>query len=98
LFENIHFKADFLKQRETRKLFAKEQYLPSPVIDRGSLRTWQQAGRLDAFARAKARATELIATYQKPVIDPAVEQELQARLAHLARAAGMPEIPSLTEN
>ncbi len=34
MFENFNFKADFLKQRATRDLFAKEQILPSAVIDR----------------------------------------------------------------
>ncbi len=34
LFEGINFKGDFLKQKVTRELFSKEQYLPSAVIDR----------------------------------------------------------------
>ncbi len=29
LFEGINFKGDFLKQKATRELFSKEQYLPS---------------------------------------------------------------------
>ncbi len=53
MFEGINFKGDFLKQKVTRQLFQKEQYLPSPVIDRGSLRGWQEMGGTDTFARAK---------------------------------------------
>jgi trimethylamine--corrinoid protein Co-methyltransferase len=41
LFEGINFKGDFLKQKVTRELFPKEQYLPSAVIDRDSIRGWQ---------------------------------------------------------
>ncbi len=61
LFEGINFKGDFLKQKVTRELFSKEQYLPSAVIDRESNRGWQAAGSLDTFARAKIRVAELIA-------------------------------------
>jgi trimethylamine--corrinoid protein Co-methyltransferase len=40
MYEGIDFKGDFLKQRLTRQLVREEQYLPSAVIDRGSIRTW----------------------------------------------------------
>jgi len=95
LFEGINFKADFLKQKTTRRLFAKEQYLPSAVIDRGSLRAWQEGGRLDAFARARARAAELLAAYQRPEIPPEQERELREMVERAARKAGMDELPEL---
>jgi trimethylamine--corrinoid protein Co-methyltransferase len=94
-FEGINFKADFLKQKATRKLFAKEQYLPSPVIDRGSIRAWQQAGSLDTFERAKARTEELLRAYQRPAGPEAQEQELHALVASLAHKAGMEHLPEL---
>jgi hypothetical protein len=58
LFAGINFKADFLKQKATRQLFPKEQHLPSPVIDRGSLRSWQEGapGRLCPRPRPGRRA------------------------------------------
>jgi trimethylamine--corrinoid protein Co-methyltransferase len=34
LFEGINFKGDFLKQRATRDLFSKEQYLPSAIKEK----------------------------------------------------------------
>jgi trimethylamine--corrinoid protein Co-methyltransferase len=58
MFAGIDFKADFLKQKITRQLFRQEQCLPSNVIDRGSIRAWQEAGKSDAFARAKMRVNE----------------------------------------
>lgn len=95
MFEGINFKGDFLKQRITRELFAKEQYLPSDVIDRDSIRGWQQSGSLDTFARAKVRTRQLLEEYQRPPMDPAQEKELVGMVERLARQAGMNTLPSL---
>lgn len=95
MFEGIEFKGDFLKQRITRELFAKEQYLPSEVIDRDSMRGWQQSGGLDTFARAKIRTRQLLDAYQRPPMDPAQEKELVGMVERLAKAAGMDALPPL---
>ncbi len=95
LFEGIDFKGDFLKQRITRDLFAREQYLPGPVIDRDSMRGWQAAGGLDSFARARLRADSLVNTYRRPDLDPALQDELVLMVGSLARSAGMDALPTL---
>jgi trimethylamine--corrinoid protein Co-methyltransferase len=95
MFEGINFKGDFLKQKITRQLFRKEQYLPSNVIDRGSIRAWGEAGRLDTFARAKARTAELLAAYDRPTLPLEQERELREMVGRLAREAGMEELPGL---
>jgi trimethylamine--corrinoid protein Co-methyltransferase len=95
LFEGINFKGDFLKQKITRKLFSVEQYLPSPVIDRDSVRGWQAAGSLDTFARAKERTKNLLAEYKRPALDPAQETELQAYIQRVANNAGMEKLPEV---
>jgi trimethylamine--corrinoid protein Co-methyltransferase len=95
LFEGINFKADFLKQKATRRLFSQEQYLPSAVIDRGSIRTWQQNGSQDAFERAKIRTAELLSAYQRPAGPAEKERELHAMVASLARSAGMEQLPPI---
>jgi trimethylamine--corrinoid protein Co-methyltransferase len=95
LFEGINFKADFLKQKATRKLFAKEQFLPSAVIDRGSIRAWEQAGKLDAFSRARARVADLLEAYRRPASSPELEGELHELVARLGRQAGMERLPDL---
>jgi trimethylamine--corrinoid protein Co-methyltransferase len=95
MFEGINFKADFLKQKITRKLFPKEQYLPSAVIDRGSIRAWEAGGRTDAFQRARARAAELLAAYERPDIPPEQEHELRTMVERLAREAGMDALPTV---
>ncbi|MBO9369718.1 MAG: trimethylamine methyltransferase family protein, partial [Chloroflexi bacterium] len=95
MFESIGFRGDFLKQKITRQLFPKEQYLPSAVLERGSIRAWEEGGRLDTFARAKARVRELLAAYQRPPMDPDQERELRSMVERLARHAGMDSLPPL---
>jgi len=95
LFEGINFKGDFLKQKVTRELFPLEQYLPSAVIDRDSIRGWQAAGSKDTFARAKDRTTQLLKEYQQPAMDASLKKELQSMVEKLASNAGMDHLPEL---
>lgn len=93
MFEGINFKGEFLKQKVTRQLFAKEQYIPSMVIDRGSVRGWQEEGGRDTFSRARVRTRELLQSYQPPALPPEQLDELRAMVAGLAREAGMEKLP-----
>jgi trimethylamine--corrinoid protein Co-methyltransferase len=95
LFEGINFKGDFLKQRLTRELFPLEQYLPSEVIDRDSIRGWQASGSKDTFARAKDRTEQLLKDYQLPAMDENKKKELQSMVEKLASEAGMDHLPEL---
>jgi len=93
LFEGILFKGEFLKQRATRELFAKEQYLPSPVIDRDSIRGWQQSGSHDTFGRARQRVSSLLASYQPPTGGEQQRLELTTMVNRLARSEGTGQLP-----
>jgi trimethylamine--corrinoid protein Co-methyltransferase len=93
MFEGINFKGDFLKQKITRDLFTKEQYLPSNIIDRDSIRGWHQDGSLDSFDRAKHRVEQLLEQYQTPDSDPGKVQALRKLVEHQAKAAGLDELP-----
>ena len=95
LFEGINFKGDFLKQKVTRELFAKEQHLPSSVIDRDSIRGWQESGSKDTFTRAKERTSQLINDYKQPEFAKEQKKELQAMVLKLAQDAGMDQLPEL---
>jgi len=95
MFEGINFKGDFLKQRITRELFSQEQYLPSDVIDRDSIRGWQQSGSMDTFARAKVRTQQILDKYQRPQMDADKEKELVGMVESLAKNAGMDTLPAL---
>jgi trimethylamine--corrinoid protein Co-methyltransferase len=66
MFAQAGRSGDFLKLQSTRRLFRQEQYLPSKVIDRGSIRAWQEAGGPDAPVRARQRVEELVAAYRQP--------------------------------
>jgi trimethylamine--corrinoid protein Co-methyltransferase len=93
MFEGINFKGDFLKKKITRKLFSVEQYLPSPVIDRDSVRGWQAGGSLDTFSRAKERVKGLLSEYKRPDLDSALEKEVRAHVQKSASIAGMETLP-----
>lgn len=95
MFADINFKGEFLKQKITRQLFAKEQYLPSAVIDRGSVRAWQEDGKPDAGLRARQRVQELLNAYQPPQIPQEQVAELSQMVVHLAQQAGMDHLPLL---
>jgi trimethylamine--corrinoid protein Co-methyltransferase len=95
LFEGINFKGDFLKQKVTRELFPMEQYLPSAVIDRDSIRGWQAGGSKDTFERAKDRTKQLLKDYQQPAMAEDQKKELQTMVEKLARDAGMDRLPEL---
>lgn len=95
LFEGINFKGEFLKQKATRQLVRKEQYIPSDVIDRGSIRTWRQDGELDTVARAQERVRSLLASYQTPEFDPGQIEELTGLVENLAQKAGLSQLPPL---
>jgi len=93
-FEGLNFKGDFLKQRATRDLFSIEQYLPSAIIDRDSMRGWQQDGSLDTFSRAKIRTALLIKEYHQPQIAMEHKLELDSIVQGLALEAGMATLPA----
>jgi trimethylamine:corrinoid methyltransferase-like protein len=81
--------------KDTRRLFPQEQHLPSKVIDRGSMRAWQEGGSLDAFGRARQRVNDLLSAYQRPQITPDAERELRALVQREAKAVGLEELPGV---
>jgi trimethylamine--corrinoid protein Co-methyltransferase len=97
MFAALGHSGDFLKLKETRQWFRSEQYLPSSVIDRDSLRSWQEAGSPDAFDRAHARVNELVAAYRRPEMPAALERELRAFMETEAHRAGMKQLPGIEE-
>lgn len=95
MYDGINFKGNFLRQKATRQLFPKEQYLPSEVIDRGSIRAWQDAGKPDTFTRAQQRVRYLLESYQRPDLPAAQVDALQELVGRLAKEAGMDVLPVL---
>jgi trimethylamine--corrinoid protein Co-methyltransferase len=88
-------RADYLAQPHTLKWFAKEQYIPSEVIDRGSLDGWKRKGANTAFERAKDRVNKPLTTYQPSPISDALRAELRQIATGAANKFGMDELPPL---
>jgi len=95
MFEGINFKGDFLKQKVTRELFSKEQYLPSKVLDRDSIRGWHQEGDLDSLARAKIEVQQLLSQYRPPDLPQEKIDALHSLVKHQALEAGLESLPVL---
>jgi trimethylamine:corrinoid methyltransferase-like protein len=93
MFEGLNFKGDFLKQKITRELFSKEQYLPSKVIDRDSIRGWHQDGDLDTLKRAKSQVALLLSEYKTPGLPQEKIEELHRLVQHQASKAGLDKLP-----
>jgi trimethylamine--corrinoid protein Co-methyltransferase len=89
IFAKAGFAGDFLKLPETRRLFRAEQHLPSALIDRGTLHSWEQGGSQDVFTRARGRVNELVAAYKRPELPEKLESEWKAILQEQTRSAGL---------
>ncbi len=95
MFEGINFKGDFLKQKITRQLFSQEQYLPSKVLDRDSIRGWHQDGDQDTLSRSKTQVKQLLEQYEMPALPADQLQELHKLVNYQAMQAGMSSVPEL---
>jgi trimethylamine--corrinoid protein Co-methyltransferase len=97
LIRSLGHRADYLASPHTVKWFQREFYIPSGVIDRGSLDAWEKAGATSAFDRARSRAGELLASYERPPISDEFCTELRKIAARAAYRFGMDELPPLPE-
>ena len=97
LMRQLGHRADYLAQEHTLRWFQQETYIPSGIIDRGSLDAWRAAGALSTFERARLRVEDLLQTYQPPSLPQGLPAELRRIAATAARSFGMDELPALTE-
>ena len=95
MFAKAGAAGDFLKLPETRQFFRQEQHIPTKVIDRGSLHTWEQTGKKDVMGRAKEKVRELIASYKRPELRTEVDQGLRSIVKEQARREGMEDLPTV---
>jgi trimethylamine--corrinoid protein Co-methyltransferase len=95
LFAGINFKGDFLRQKATRQFFQQEQWLPSNVIDRKSIRAWEEEGSRDAFTRARSRVRDLLASYERPALDETKIKDLVQFVQTTAKSLGVDSLPRL---
>jgi trimethylamine--corrinoid protein Co-methyltransferase len=88
-------KANFLSQPHTHKWFKKELYIPSAVIDRGSLDAWQKKGAKSSERRASEHVELLLKNHQPNPLSVETHRELRKIAQAAARKYGMQELPPL---
>ncbi|MEM0923694.1 MAG: trimethylamine methyltransferase family protein [Pseudomonadota bacterium] len=67
----------------------KEAFWRSNVFDYKAFETWSEEGAQDTYRLAHARMNKMLAEYQAPALDPAIDEALQAFIAE--RKAGEPD-------
>jgi trimethylamine--corrinoid protein Co-methyltransferase len=98
LMQKMGHRGDYLAQLHTLKWFREEQYIPSEIIDRGSLEAWKKKGRKTTWERAQDRVVALLDAYESPPIADDVRSELYALTLKAAQTFGMDELPPLPED
>src|ERR1700751_1981531 len=93
MFAKTGLDGDFLKLKETRALFRKEQHFPSAVIDRGLAVT--DGVTPDILERARQRVEELLAAYRRHQLRPERERELMAFAEREGKKAGLEGLPEI---
>ena len=91
-FAQAGLQGDFLKLKETRALFRKEQHFPSAVIDRGLASC---GAAPDIVGRARERVEELLAEYQRPSILAGREQAMLNFAETEGGRAGLEGLPGI---
>ncbi len=95
LMRELGHRAEYLGQLHTAKWFSEEQYIPSSLIDRGSLDSWARKGRKTAWERAQDRVEKLLAEYEPPPMADDLREELRGITLSAAQRFGMDELPPL---
>jgi trimethylamine--corrinoid protein Co-methyltransferase len=95
LMRKLGHRPEYLAERHTLKWFKQEQYLPSEVIDRGSLDSWKKKGAKSTFERAGERVDRLLVSYEPSPISTKLRHELRIIATKAAQKAGMDKLPPL---
>ena len=90
-------KANFLSHQHTHKWFRKELYIPTPLLDRGSLDAWRLAGSKSITARASEMVERQLSAYQPSPCPQELKVELRNLVARAAQRHGMLSLPPLPQ-
>ena len=93
MFAQTGLSGDFLKLKETRSLFRKEQHFPSAVIDRGL--PPMDGTDPNILQRSRQRVEELLANYERHPLSPEREPELIAFALREAQQSGLVGLPEI---
>lgn len=92
MFAQTGLAGDFLRLKETRTLFRKEQHFPSSIIDRGLPTMEGDPGILE---RARQRVEELLSKYERHPLHPDREEEMIAFAQREAKPYGLEGLPEI---
>jgi trimethylamine--corrinoid protein Co-methyltransferase len=98
LARSVGHHGEFLSQKHTRSWFAREQHIPSDVVDRGSLTGWRNSGGKTMRDRASDEARKLLAAYESRSLSDKVRRALRDITERAAFQAGMDHLPPLHDN
>ena len=76
ILKEVGHEGKFLTHRHTLKWFTKEQFIPSPVIDRSTRREWADSGEKSCRERSKDMIDKLLKSAKGKVIDKETEKKL----------------------
>jgi trimethylamine--corrinoid protein Co-methyltransferase len=93
MFAQTGLSGDFLKLKETRALFRKEQHFPSAVIDRGL--PAMDGATPNVLQRARQRVDELVASYERHPLLPEREKEMIAFAEREGSKSGLEGLPGI---
>jgi trimethylamine--corrinoid protein Co-methyltransferase len=93
MFAQTGLHGDFLKLKETRSLFRKEQHFPSSVIDRGL--SAMDGSNPDILERAGQRVNELLSTYERHPLPREIERQMIAFAEREGIKAGLEGLPGI---
>ena len=79
----------YLGHKHTREKFESAFFMPE-MFDNNSIEQWIAEGSHEITARALTRAKELLAAYEEPKLDVAVDEQLRDYIARRER-----EIPAV---
>ena len=96
IIQELGHKAGYLGHPHTRKWFREESYIPSEVIDRDTLETWEKKGSKSTWERAQDRVESLLTQYQPSPISDEVRKELGDITTKAANKVGMKKLPEIS--
>ncbi len=93
LMRKLGHRADYLSEAHTLKWFTSELYLPSEIIDRGSLDAWKRKGAKTAVERASERIDGLLKRYEPRPGISGIQSELRSVVTRAASSFGIQSLP-----
>jgi trimethylamine--corrinoid protein Co-methyltransferase len=77
VIRKVNFTSNYITEKHTMQNFRKEHYLPKFMV-RQPYESWVAEGAKSAMDNAREKAKDILAKHQPRVLDPAIEQELEA--------------------